>query len=67
MSVVLTEGVRFGHEVAVWPIEASATVTKYGMLIGEALLEIEPVTWVHVQNRRSHRYGFRQEKYGVRA
>lgn len=67
VSVTLTEDVRFGHKVAVCRIQAESAVTKYGMPIGVALVEIKPGAWVHVHNCRSHRYGFRQEKYGIRA
>ena len=67
VNVRLAEPIRFGHKVAIEPIAEGEEVVKYGMPIGTALAAIEPGEWVHVHNCRSVRYGFRQEKYGIRA
>jgi len=67
VDVRLAEPIRFGHKVAIKPIAEGEEVVKYGMPIGTALAAIEPGEWVHVHNCRSVRYGFRQEKYGIRA
>lgn len=67
VDVRLTEPIRFGHKIAIKPIAEGEEVIKYGMPIGTALAAIEPGAWVHVHNCRSVRYGFRQEKYGIRA
>ena len=67
VDVCLIEAVRFGHKIAIKALAEGEEVIKYGMPIGAALTTIEPGAWVHVHNCRSVRYGFRQEKYGIRA
>lgn len=66
-TVILQDAIAFGHKFAVVAIPEGEPVRKYGLPIGNALNAIEPGAWVHVHNCRSERFGFRREKYGLRA
>jgi altronate dehydratase small subunit len=66
-TVTLRGDIAFGHKFALAPIPEGAPILKYGLPIGNALEAIEPGAWVHVHNCRSERFGFRREKYGLRA
>jgi len=66
-TVVLREDVAFGHKYALRDIPAGSEVLKYGLPIGKALADIRAGDGVHVHNCRSDRFGFRHDKYGVRA
>lgn len=66
-TVVLREAIDFGHKYALRDIAKGAEVLKYGLPIGQALEEIRAGAWVHVHNCRSEHFGFRHEKYGIRA
>mgnify|MGYP006291685747 CR=1 FL=1 len=66
-TVTLQDDIEFGHKFALTPIPEGMPVLKYGLPIGNALEAIEPGAWVHVHNCRSERFGFRREKYGLRA
>ena len=67
ISIVLNEDIQFGHKYALRDIPRGEQVLKYGLPIGKALSDIRAGDWVHVHNCRSEHYGFRHEKYGVRA
>jgi len=67
VRVVLRDDVRFGHKTAVVDIAAEEEIIKYGMPIGTATQPIAAGDWVHIHNCHSHRFGYHQEKYGVRA
>ncbi len=49
-QVIARETIAPGHKIALEPVAASATVTKYGEAIGKATKEIEPGDWVHTHN-----------------
>jgi len=66
-TVTLQHDIEFGHKFALAPIPEGEPVLKYGLPIGNALEAIEPGAWVHVHNCRSERFGFRRDKYGLRA
>lgn len=55
MSVTVLEPVRFGHKIALRPIDAGEAVIKYGQVIGEATAPIAPGAHVHVHNFDSRR------------
>jgi len=55
-TVEVTEDIPFGHKLAIEPIPAGETVTKYGKSIGNATEDIAPGQWVHVHNVESN-YG----------
>jgi altronate dehydratase len=44
------ENIAPGHKIALKPIPASATITKYGESIGKATREIAPGEWAHTHN-----------------
>jgi hypothetical protein len=66
-TVTLQHDIEFGHKFALTLIPEGEPVLKYGLPIGNALEAIEPGAWVHVHNCRSERFGFRRDKYGLRA
>ncbi len=66
-TVLLREDIAFGHKYALRDIARGEEVLKYGLPIGQALEEIRAGDWVHVHNCRSEHFGFRHEKYGLRA
>ena len=66
-SVILKDEIEFGHKFALKSIPEGQPVLKYGLPIGNALEPIGPGAWVHVHNCRSEHFGFRREKYGLRA
>jgi len=66
-DLVLLEDVDMGHKIALQDLAEGETITKYGMPIGRALVPIRAGQWVHVHNCRSHRWGFHNEKYGLKA
>lgn len=66
-TVVLREDIAFGHKYALRDIAKGTEVLKYGLPIGQALEDIRAGDWVHVHNCRSEHFGFRHEKYGIRA
>jgi len=67
VELVLREDIPFGHKLALRDIAAGEEILKYGLPIGKALEPIAAGGWVHVHNCRSERFGFRHEKYGIRA
>lgn len=66
-TVILRDDVAFGHKYALRDIPEGTDVLKYGLPIGQALEDIRAGDWVHVHNCRSDHFGFRHEKYGIRA
>ena len=50
MEVEAKHSIPFGHKIAIKPIQKSATVIKYGEVIGAATMDIEPGEHVHVHN-----------------
>jgi altronate hydrolase len=49
-TVRLREPIRFGHKIALEPIESGGPIRKYGQVIGFAATTIEPGRHVHVHN-----------------
>lgn len=45
-------GVAFGHKCAINPIPAGTPIIKYGVAIGQSLVDIRPGEHVHVHNCR---------------
>ena len=66
-DVALKEDVRFGHKFALREIAEGEEILKYGLPIGRAIKPIGAGEWVHVDNCRSDRFGFRHEEYGIHA
>lgn len=54
-SIELKERIPFGHKFALKRIRMGEGVLKYGEVIGEATVDIEPGDWVHVHNVVSKR------------
>ncbi|GAB6256994.1 MULTISPECIES: UxaA family hydrolase [Peribacillus] len=50
MEVKAKHSIPFGHKIAIKPIQRSATVIKYGEVIGAATMDIEPGEHVHIHN-----------------
>jgi len=67
VEVALRQDVEMGHKYALRDIERGEEIIKYGMPIGRALNDIQAGEWVHVHNVRSHRWGFHNETYGLKA
>ena len=67
VDVVLTEDIPFAHKYALRDIVEGEEIFKYGMPIGKAIAPIRAGEWVSVHNCRSHRWGFHNEKYGMKA
>ena len=67
VDVVLQEDIRFGHKLALRDIGAGEEILKYGLPIGRATEPVGAGEWVHVDNCRSDRFGFRHEEYGIHA
>jgi len=67
INVRLCENIPFGHKYALCDIPQGAYIFKFGLPIGKALHDIRAGEWVSVHNCRSHRYGFHNEQYGIRA
>ena len=51
----IAERILFGHKLALTPLEKGTDVIKYGEIIGTALSDIRPGTYVHVHNVASTR------------
>jgi altronate dehydratase small subunit len=66
-DVALTQDVEFAHKFALRDIAKGEEITKYGLPIGRAMEDIKAGDWVHVHNCRSHRWGFHNETYGLKA
>src|SRR5262245_6433984 len=49
-KVTARENIALGHKIALKPIAANATITKYGESIGKATSEIAPGEWTHTHN-----------------
>ena len=67
VEVVLREDIAFGHKYALRDIAQGQEILKYGLPIGQALVDIEAGEWVHVHNCRSEHFGFHREQYGLHA
>jgi hypothetical protein len=67
VDAVLLQDIELGHKYALRDISEGEDIIKYGMPIGRALAPIRAGEWVHVHNCRSHRWGFQNEKYGLKA
>jgi altronate hydrolase len=52
-SVVARQDIPAGHKIALSPIAAEHTVTKYGVPIGIATESIAPGDWIHSHNLRT--------------
>jgi hypothetical protein len=66
-EVVLREDIQFGHKYALHDIAKGKDILKYGLPIGQALVDIKAGEWVHVHNCRSQHFGFHREQYGLKA
>jgi altronate dehydratase small subunit len=67
VDVTTTEPIQFAHKIALRDISQGEEIIKYGMPIGKATLAIRKGEWVHVHNCRSHRWGFQNDQYGLKA
>lgn len=67
VRITLGQDIAFGHKLALRDIPVGAQVLKYGMPIGNALEDVRAGDWVHVHNCRSHRWGFHNDQYGLKA
>lgn len=47
------EMIALGHKIALAPIGEGQPITKFGIVIGVAMRQIEPGEWVHLHNCRS--------------
>jgi hypothetical protein len=56
-----------GHKYALTDLKEGDEIIKYGMFIAKATRDIKAGEWVHVHNARSPRWGFHNEKYGLKA
>ena len=50
LTVTLNQPIALGHKVALTAIPAGRPVTKYGIRIGAATVDIRPGDWVHLHN-----------------
>jgi len=55
VSVTLLNPIPFGHKFSVAPIKSDSPVIKYGEVIGQATVDIQPGQHVHVHNVASTR------------
>lgn len=55
-TISAKDTIPLGHKIALAPIEASATVIKYGQDIGRAVAAIEQGEHVHVHNLKTKRW-----------
>ena len=67
VETVLLENVAMGHKYALVDLKEGDDIIKYGMFIAKATRDIKAGEWVHVHNARSPRWGFHNEKYGLKA
>ncbi len=65
-KITARENIAPGHKLALWPIEAHATVVKYGESIGKSTQEIAPGEWVHTHNVAPD-FGGKDYEYATRA
>ena len=49
-NLVVKDGMKTGHKVALVPIKSGEMVIKYGIPIGRASGDIAPGEWVHCHN-----------------
>ena len=56
--------VNAGHKIALRDIFAGEDIVKYGVVIGEAIQEIQKGEWVHLQNMKS-KYDSRSSKLDI--
>ena len=56
-GVAAAEAIPQGHKLALRPIGAGETVTKYGLPIGHALRDIPAGAWVHTHNMATNLSG----------
>lgn len=54
-QLTVTEGVPFGHKVALAAIPSGASIVKYGESIGVANTDIAAGAYVHIHNIESQR------------
>lgn len=64
IQVTLCDPVPYGHKIAVKPIRAGETITKYGYPIGVAACDIAPGQHVHIHNVLGHRPALRGREEG---
>lgn len=57
ISVTASEDIPQGHKIALLPIGADESVTKYGFAIGHAVADIAPGAWVHTHNMKTNLEG----------
>lgn len=50
LEMVARDAIDSGHKIALEPIGAGGSITKYGQVIGTAMAEIQPGEWVHLHN-----------------
>ena len=49
-TVQLNHDIEYGHKVALIDIAKDASITKYGITIGHATVDIQAGDWVHLHN-----------------
>lgn len=64
VTVRIQEPIPFGHKFALRRIVKGENVLKYGEVIGEAIADVEPGSWVHVHNLVSRRAKERVREVG---
>ena len=55
-TVTARDAIPLGHKIALVPLSAGASVTKYGESIGRTLAAIVPGQHLHVHNVKSARW-----------
>lgn len=55
ITVIARAPIPYGHKIALRAIPKGAQVTKYGLSIGTATLDIQPGDHVHLHNVESNR------------
>ena len=56
ITVAATQAVPLGHKIALRPIAAGEPVTKYGVAIGRATVDIAVGDHVHTHNLKGERW-----------
>jgi (2R)-sulfolactate sulfo-lyase subunit alpha len=56
LTIAAVQDVPLGHKIALVPVSAGSTVTKYAVPIGIAKAAIRPGEHVHVHNVKSGRW-----------
>jgi predicted RecA/RadA family phage recombinase len=52
-EILAIDDIDRGHKIAVKAIKSGEPILKYGVVIGEAIADIEVGQWVHLHNMKS--------------